>query len=159
MKIQLADKVKFLQKAALVHEGKVLIMKRSDQAVSRPGGWDLPGGNAEWPTLTELTANVHRAEIVREVIEETGWSFDENIFSDENLVHFSTYFEPARPNYAFICGWRVLVPTGFDPSTIKLSPEHKEYKWISVAELDTYDFIEPAGAFIKEIIRNALQRK
>ena len=159
MKIQLTDTVKFLQKAAIIHEGKVLILKRSDQSVSRPRAWDLPGGNAEWPKAASPMSNVHRTDIVREIMEETGWSIDPAVFTDENLVHFSTYFDPAQSQYAFICGWRVIAPTGFDPSTLKLSHEHTAHAWILLSELNKYDFIEPAGAFIKEIIRNALQRK
>lgn len=158
MRTQLTDQVKFLQKAAIIHNGKVLIMKRSELAASRPGGWDLPGGNAEWPTIDHPTSNVHRADIAREIREETGWVFDEQIFTDESLVHFTTYFDPAHTHYAFICGWRVIAPEGFDPDTLKLSSEHSSYKWISLSELDDFDFIEPAGAFIKTIIRNAFQR-
>lgn len=158
MNAQLTNNVKFLQKAALIHDGKVLILKRSDQSASRPRAWDLPGGNAEWPVLETPTSNVHRAEIAREIQEETGWSFDPAVFTDENLVHFTTYFDPNK-HYAFICGWRVIVPTDFDPATLKLSSEHQDHKWITLSELDEYDFIEPAGSFIKEIIRAALQRK
>lgn len=155
----LTENVKFLQKAAIAHEGKVLIMKRSEHSESRPGGWDLPGGNAEWPAHTQPTADVHREDIAREIKEETGWSFDPALFTDENLVHFMTYFEPAKSQYAFICGWRVMAPTEFDPQTLQLSNEHSDFKWILLSELDSYDFIEPAGAFIKTIIRNALQGK
>jgi 8-oxo-dGTP diphosphatase len=155
----LTDTVKFLQKAAIIHEGKVVIVKRSEHSASRPGGWDLPGGNAEWPTHKQPTADVHREDIAREIREETGWVFDGSIFTNENLVHFTTYFEPAKTQYAFICGWHVTAPPGFDPATIQLSDEHSDFKWISLSELDSYDFIEPAGAFIKTIIKNALQRK
>lgn len=155
----LTQTVKFLQKAAIIHEGKVLILKRSEQSQSRPGAWDLPGGNAEWPANTEPTADVHRADIAREILEETGWSFGPNLFTDENLVHFMTYFEPTKPQYAVICGWRVIAPDGFSPATIQISDEHSEYQWITLSELDSYDFMEPAGAFVKTIIRNAVQGK
>lgn len=156
--MQLTDTVKFLQKAALIHQGKVLILKRSDQSESRPRAWDLPGGNAEWPKLTEPASGVHRADITREILEETGWSIDPAVFTDENLVHFTTYFDPGKSHYAFICGWRVMTPAGFDPSTLKLSAEHTAHAWISLSELDKYDFIEPAGNFIKTIIQNAFQK-
>ena len=159
MNSQLTENVKFLQKAALIHEGKVLILKRSEDSDSRPGAWDLPGGNVEWPSATEPMANPHQAEVVREIQEETGLSFDLGLFTDEALVFFFTFIEPEIQRYSLICGWRVNLADDFDQGSIKLSDEHTEWAWISLDELEAYDFGEPVGTYIKNIIRRACQRK
>ncbi|MFH2118362.1 MAG: NUDIX domain-containing protein [Candidatus Paceibacterota bacterium] len=153
----LTNTVKFLQKAALINQGKVLIMKRPENAMSRPGAWDLPGGNAEWPTVDQSIIDIHQAEIAREIEEETGLAIDPTTFSDENLVHFTTYFEAELPRYAFITGWRVKLAGDFNPSSIKISDEHTELAWVDSTELDNYDFGEPVGTFVKIIIQNALK--
>ena len=159
MSNQLTDKVKFVQKVALIHEDKVLILKRSNDSQSRPGAWDLPGGNTEWPDLTQPTGNSHTADIVREVEEETGLKINHEKFNDQSLVLFYTFFEPDIQRYSFNCGWRVLLSNDFDPNSIVISNEHTDQVWISLTELDQYDFGEPIGTYIKTIIRNALQRK
>jgi 8-oxo-dGTP pyrophosphatase MutT (NUDIX family) len=159
MKTQLTDQVKFLQKAAIIHEGKVLILKRSDQSASRPRAWDLPGGNAEWPTTTEKVIHLHRAEVSREILEETGIQLDPQYFNNDALIYFLTFFEPDVQRYSIGCGWRIELSADFDPSSVKLSDEHTDQAWISLDQLDSYDFGEPVGTYIKEIIRRAYQRK
>ncbi|HEX9817477.1 MAG TPA: NUDIX domain-containing protein [Patescibacteria group bacterium] len=154
----LTDTVKFLQKAAIIHEGKVLILKRLKNAQYRPGAWDLPGGNAEWPTSGQNLTDQHAQEVAREIEEETGISVKPTNFTDENLVHFTTYFEANRPLYSLICGWRVEL-IDQDPNAIVLSDEHTEWAWISPTELDAYDFGEPVGTYVKTIIRNAFKKE
>jgi 8-oxo-dGTP pyrophosphatase MutT (NUDIX family) len=153
----LTDRVKFLQKAAIVHDGKALILQRSETAKYRPGAWDLPGGNAEWPTTDQSSANLHQLEIVRELQEETGFSFEPANFIDENLVHFTTYFEADIPRYAIICGWRVETDDNFNPSELTLSDEHTKLAWVGLNDLENYDFGEPVGTFVKTIIQKALK--
>jgi 8-oxo-dGTP pyrophosphatase MutT (NUDIX family) len=154
----LTDTVKFLQKAALIHEGKVLILKRLENAQYRPGAWDLPGGNAEWPTTEQNLTDQHVQEVAREIEEETGISVELTNFTDENLVHFTTYFEADRPLYSLICGWLVELPNQ-DPNAIVVSDEHSEFAWITPSELGAYDFGEPVGTYVKTIIRNAFKKE
>lgn len=156
--MQLTDTVKLIQKTALIHQGKVLLLKRPEQSISRPGAWDLPGGNAEWPTLTEPMENIHRLDAAREIREETALEIDAEMFTEENLVLFMTYFDPNPKHYAMICGWRVQLGDDFDPGSIVLSDEHTEFAWVSAEELDAYDFGEPVGTYIKTIIQNAFQK-
>ena len=154
----LTDQVKFLQKAAIIYNGKVLILKRSKKnAKYRPGKWDLPGGNVEWPETNQSQTNLHQMEIVRELQEEVGFSFEPGNFIDENLVHFTTYFEAEIPRYAIICGWRVKIDYEFDPSDLTLSDEHTEMAWVGLDELENYDFGEPVGTYVKTIIQKALK--
>lgn len=158
MNNQLTDNVKLLQKAALIHQGKVLLLKRSADSKTRPNAWDLPGGNSEWPTLTEPTENPHVADIVREIREETALEIDPGKFNDESLVMFMTFFEAETQRYSVICGWRVELPDDFDPAAVKISNEHTEQMWVTLDELDGLDFGEPMGAYVKKIIRNAFQK-
>lgn len=156
---QLTENVKFLHKVALLHNGKVLVLKRAANAKSRPSAWDLPGGNAEWPeTLTESKRNIHQDDIAREVIEETGFEVPASTFSLENLVHFFTYFDERKQVYSIVCGWVVSNLTDLDPDKVLLSDEHTEYRWIDQAELASLDFGEPVGTFVKTIIENSLNR-
>lgn len=156
---QLTQNVKFVQKAALVHEGRVLLVKRSMGAATRPGAWDLPGGNAEWPTITEPARDLHVQDIIREIMEETGVSISADQLPEENMVLFFTYFEPEKQLYSFGAGWHVALAADFDSGSIALSDEHTEYAWVSVEELDAYDFGEPVGTYVKTIAQRALQRR
>ncbi|MFZ5438166.1 MAG: NUDIX domain-containing protein [Patescibacteria group bacterium] len=156
---QLTENVKFLHKVALVHQGKVLVLKRAANAKSRPGAWDLPGGNAEWPAeLTTSKRNVHQEDIAREVIEETGFEVLPAVFSLENMVHFFSYFDERKQVYSIVCGWVVSNLTDLDPDKVLLSDEHTEYRWIELDELASLDFGEPVGRFVKTIIENSLDK-
>ncbi len=152
----LTDNSKLGQKAAIIHGGKVLILKRSMDANHRPGAWDLPGGNTEWPTTDQSAPNLHRQEIAREVEEEIGLKINPEMFMDQNLIHFMTYFDANEQMYAIICGWRIM-PENFDPQSITLSDEHTELAWITMTEVENYDFGEPVGTFVKHIIYRALK--
>jgi len=155
---QLTENVKFLHKVALLHNGKVLVLKRAADAKSRPGAWDLPGGNAEWPILTESKRNIHQADVAREVIEETGFEVVPETFALENMVHFFSYFDVRKQIYSIVCGWVVSNLTDLEPDQVLLSDEHVEYRWIDESELDSLDFGEPVGTFVKTIIEQALTR-
>lgn len=155
----LTQNVKFVQKVGLVHEGKVLLVKRSLDSATRPGAWDLPGGNAEWPEATETVRDVHVRDVIREVAEETSVTITTEQLPEENMVLFFTYFEPEKQLYSFGAGWYVALDASFDPGSIVLSNEHTEYAWVTLEELDAYDFAEPVGTYVKTIAQRALQRR
>ena len=155
---QLTQNVKLLHKTALIHEDKVLLLKRADSADSRPGCWDLPGGNSEWPAaLRTSTADIHAQDIAREIQEETGCVVAAETFANKPPVFFRSFFEPEKQLYSVICGWvatsdQVLA---FRPDQVILSPEHTASAWVTQAELDSYDFGGVKGAFIKASIVEA----
>lgn len=169
---RLTDNVKFLHKVVLIHEGEVLILKRSEKADSRPGKWDLPGGNAEWPgkEIKIPTADIHAFDVAREVLEETGVEISSDLFSNalneksNHLVHFFSFFEPEQQVYSIMCGWKLQFSgsdkerdlTDFNRDSITISPEHTEQLWIKPSELDNYDFGGVPGDFIKTIIKRAV---
>ncbi len=162
MKQQLTDRVKFLHKVAIIryNEGlkQALILRRNNDASSRPGAWDLPGGNAEWPELRQKSvANLHQADISREVKEESNLLVNKDIFDLQHLLYFSSYFETDRQVYTIICGWGLFF-TETDQAEIKISDEHQDLAWISQDQIDNYEFAGEKGQFIKEILHQTFNK-
>ncbi|NCN45370.1 MAG: hypothetical protein COU63_01450 [Candidatus Pacebacteria bacterium CG10_big_fil_rev_8_21_14_0_10_36_11] len=155
---QLTENVKFLHKVAIIHQDKVLVLKRPSTAASRPGSWDLPGGNVEWPAeMMESGRNLHQAEIAREVIEETGLEVLPEVFELENMVHFFSYYDERKAVYSIVCGWVVKNLTDLRPDQVLLSDEHTEYRWVTADEANSLNFGEPVGSFVKTIVQQAFK--
>lgn len=159
---QLTSRTKFLHKVAIVQNGKVLLLQRSTDAKSRPGCWDLPGGNSEWPTeVQEPTANLHQLDISREIMEETGLQVPSDYFQLASLVLFRSFFEPREQIYTIICGWQVHTESVSSlavmrPDDVVCSHEHQGYAWSDVSGLKNYDFGGTRGEFIVAIAVQAL---
>lgn len=149
---QLTENVKVLQKAVLVHDGRCLILKRSDNSKSRPGKWDLPGGNMEWPTSDKDSKNPHVEELLREIVEETGIIINEDAAES---CYVGTYYKADQDVFTVILGWKVHL--GQIPE-VKISSEHTEYAWMALAEGPNYDFgfAGEKGQFIRSMIDNSL---
>lgn len=124
--------IKFLQKAVIFHpdeKGKFLSLKRPQNAKSRPGAWDLPGGNVQF-------GEEHETALVREVQEESGLIMG-NIEPHIVLTNFDAQ---GGIYYLFIgySGWCS------DGAEVKLSSEHTEYKWVTkkqFMDLQSADFL------------------
>lgn len=129
IKHQLTANVKLLQKAVIRRVGKfgseVLILKRSAASKSRPACWDLPGGNSEWPKQNqESAANLHLADLKREIFEETALNVNLKDLSLDKLLHFSTYFDSDKQIFTIIAAWLIdYVDT--DQASITISSEHQ----------------------------------
>lgn len=151
---QLTPNVKILQKAVLVCNGKFLILQRSPDSKTRPAKWDLPGGNSEWPEVNHNTRSLHRADIIREIIEETGI-----VVSDKDLgeqVYFDTYFEAEKQLYSIITGWKVNLPT---QPEVEISDEHTGFAWITPEQFDQYDFgfAGESEGFIRKMVEGSFE--
>lgn len=160
---QLTDQVKLLQKIALIrridNQSQVLLLKRSQQSISRPGAWDLPGGNSEWPTTTTSAANLHLADVLREVREETGLVLPETVLDLSHLTHFSSYFDADKQVFTIIVGWCAVLANSTPESTNpQLSSEHEAYAWVALSDLESYDFGGVRGSFVVDMIRQAFTR-
>ncbi len=152
----LTSEVKLLQKAVVLHAGKLLILKRSADSTSRADMWDLPGGNTEWPTDTSADIrDPHRADIFREIFEETGISISET--TPLKSVYIGSYFAAATQIYTSIVGWQVALPDDSAPQDVLISDEHSDFAWITPAEFDAYDFgfAGNATGFIRKMVENA----
>ncbi len=156
---QLTQDVKLLHKVALVSKDKVLILKRSEKAKSRPGKWDLPGGNSEWPTeQTVNQVNLHQDDLVREVLEETGIALSIESFLINNLIYYATFFEADRQIYSINCGWVVMLDKHFEKTpSVLISNEHQDFIWITLSQLNEFDFGGPSRDYETAIIRKALE--
>lgn len=91
--------------------GRVLILKRSDNARIRPGKWDLPGGMVEH----EEDPNI---AVLREVLEETSLNIN-----TATIVHVSTELTPA---YILTFFYK----TKYHGDTTVISDEHSAFEWI-----------------------------
>ena len=159
---QLTDRVKFLHKVAITRAGgaarEVLLLQRSPQALSRPGAWDLPGGNSEWPAAEQTSGvDLHQIDIAREIKEETALAVSANLFTLDHLVYFSSYYDAGQQIYTIICGWH-LSWSDTDQRDIQISAEHQHLAWVKLDQLDNYDFAGDKGQFVKSIAQRALQR-
>lgn len=153
---QLTDHVKLLQKAVLIHHGEALLLKRSPASKSRPGKWDLAGGNSEWPEIEESVFGLYRQDIAREIHEETGLTADPKYFDLDQLIFFDTFFDFNKQIYSVICGWKYELPTDFERTQIKLSPEHSEVQWLKLGNLNAVDFGGEHGEFLKRMVEKSL---
>lgn len=154
LKHQLTDRVKLLQKVVLVHQGKVLLLKRSSSAKHRPGSWDLPGGNSEWPVNRKNSGfGLQKLDAIREVEEETGIKLATQDLQHKNLVYADTFFDNDKQVFSIILGWRVELPEYFSPNSVEISHEHTELAWVSFGAVEKYDFGGDVGQFVKDIIR------
>ena len=150
---QLTENVKLLHKIVIKSGDRILLLKRSQEAASRPGCWDLPGGNSEWPETTNSGFDLHAHDVVREIKEETSIDVDTDLINQSNLTYFSTYFDATKQIFTVICGWKIILN---DQPTVGLSNEHTEYIWADPVHLDSFDFGGNKGEFVKEIIRKGL---
>lgn len=161
-KHQLTVNVKLLQKAALIRrqagQAQVLLLRRSSDALSRPDCWDLPGGNSEWPVSEQPSAaDLHLADIVREIAEETGLQVAPTALRLDRLTYFSTFFDADKQIYTVIAGWLVdFADTNQAP--VQISAEHQDFAWVAAAELNTYDFGGDKGVFVVEMIQQAFAK-
>ncbi len=94
-------------------EGHVLVLERA-----RSKTWSLPGGRLEKGEALDKA-------LIREIKEETDLDvvkikpFATNILTDPYQTKYCVYFETKVMN----------------PSIIKISPEHTQYKWISLEDI------------------------
>ncbi len=155
MKHQLTRKTKLLQKALLMADGKVLVLKRASNSFSRPNKWDLPGGNSEWPSGVSDLKNPHELDLLREIEEETGLKVSEFWSDRHQPLYFSTYFESKRQVFSVIVIWQVNLPSAL-MSQVRLSQEHSEFRWVDLDrvldELD-FGFAGTSGGFIYEAVK------
>ncbi|MFZ1721839.1 MAG: NUDIX domain-containing protein [Microgenomates group bacterium] len=150
----LTDQVKLLQKVAIVHNGRVLLLKRSADSKSRPEKWDLPGGNSEWPKTTESGDGQFAQDAVREVQEETTIVLNPDLFTESALMYLNTYFDAPRQIYSIIFGWCVSINSQNQPQVV-ISDEHSEHVWVTLDEIEKYDF-DATGEFVLLTARRGL---
>ncbi|NTU73149.1 NUDIX domain-containing protein [Candidatus Roizmanbacteria bacterium] len=133
------DDIKFLQKAIIFHPAKrevFLTLKRSLTDVSRPGCWDLPGGNLSF-------GERHDEALIREIREETGLEA-----SSFKPLTVSTNFDVQTKIYYLYIGYSCKALT----EHLTLSSEHIAYQWVTLSQflsLETADFLQETAKLIQ----------
>ena len=155
---RLTDNVKLLQKAVVMHQGKMLLLRRSEQSVTRALAWDLPGGNSEWPIETEgIIRDIHLGDLSREIKEET--DIDTSAFAEEpTIAHFEVVFEAEKQMYTIIAGWKINLKSTFTKESVQLSDEHDQLAWVNPQQYSEFDFgfAGTEHGFVRRIIERAL---
>jgi len=107
-------------KALIIHNRKMLIIKRSNYANSGIGEWDIPGGGLDFDET--ILDGLHR-----EIMEETGL-----IVYVDRLLYAVTAIMPTKSNDGAV-GLVYICHT--DSDTVTLSHEHTEYLWATKIQL------------------------
>lgn len=133
MKAEVAPEYILITKLVVVDDaGRILTMRRSEDAPRRPWTWDFPGGIVEYGEQP-LKA------VVREAQEESGLNFAE---SDIKILSVVTH--PRGDEY----GALVFYSARHTREDIRLSYEHDSYKWVTSEE---FQDLETPDVF-KEIV-------
>ncbi len=123
-------------KTVVMHDGKVLVLKRQRTDEISPGEWDLPGGRLE-------QAEDPTAGAVREGAEEAGL-----LITDIEPLH--VLVQGAGEELM------IIFHTTVEHNAVTLSGEHNDYRWISpteFAELETPQKYKDAVAKLQVSIK------
>ncbi|MEX2210526.1 MAG: NUDIX domain-containing protein [Gaiellaceae bacterium] len=103
-------------------DGRVLVIRRPDDARTDAGLWDLPGGKMDHGETLEQV-------VVREVREETGLEVQVG-----GVVHVSYFeFDP----FWVTC---VTLACDADGDGVRLSGEHVDFAWLAPEEVGERDY-------------------
>lgn len=123
-------------------EGKVLVVKRSDNDDFLPGLWELPGGGTEIGEHPPIG-------LVREFKEETSLKIEVN-----KPLYVADYFMEKdtekihRVEIFFLCTMSNL------DKKVVLSHEHSDYKWLSQDELKNFTMTDYMQQALKVCFEN-----
>lgn len=122
---------------AVIRNGKILIVKRSDDDDAFPGLWEFPSGKKEPMEWVEDS-------VVREVREETGLKV-----KVINII-FTFNFTMEKPDKVVDATQLVFLVEAEEDSEVNLSEEHSEFKWIGPDEVDNYNISNETKTAIKK---------
>jgi 8-oxo-dGTP diphosphatase len=126
--------------AALVREGRVLLVHRSPQRRAYPGVWDLPGGHIE-------TGETELAALTRELREELGVQIATGSATHLCRLDAGSGGDSVRLSAWLVGEWQGT-PTNVAPD------EHDEIRWFRPEEFPLLAH-ERLGTALAEAIRGA----
>ncbi len=129
--------------SVILHQGKVLLVKRAPNCKVAPGVWNVPAGKVN---MLEITPDA----VVRETFEETGLRVAVRRFLCECAFEGKVGSEPVYRNmFTYL-----TVLEGTDP-VVKLNNEHTDYVWVTKEDLQSeqYSSLLPR---LKTLIEGAL---
>lgn len=132
------------QKALITHGDKLLILKNSHDFGSNDQEWDLPGGLLE-------TEETMVSGLKREVYEETRLKIKiKEILAVWDYQHDRFFFRNGTCKIARVIFLAYAAST--KGTTVKLSEEHQEYRWVKPSELPNIRFSHSALPAIKRYL-------
>lgn len=126
----------------LEHDGKILLLKRSDQVGTYRGLWAGIAGYVE-----ELEAPYDTA--IKEIREEAGITVDAlELVRKGEPIEFSDTYEGRRYNW-------VVYPFLFHVQSkelVRIDWEHEEYRWVHPSEVKKLDTIPGLDEVVKQLL-------
>jgi ADP-ribose pyrophosphatase YjhB (NUDIX family) len=119
----------------IAEDGRVLVLRRAPRTVYRPGHWDLPGGHLA------VNESIEQC-LLREVAEETGLNVE-----IERMIGLNK--APAGPWVQALYACR----TNRGRGDLRLSPEHDDARWTTVAEIRELHNLIP---YLDAVLRHGL---
>ena len=107
-----------ISKAIFEKNGRYLLLQRASHSQSYPDLWDFPGGKHE-------PGETSQQSVIREVKEET--SFDIEPGEEIKLAAYKDDKHDLLFHY--------FIPSSVS-GELKLSPDHSDYKWVEIKELN-----------------------
>ena len=120
-------------KAIIVKNGKILILKRTKEEDYFKEMWDIPGGRINFGEMPEKA-------LKREVKEETGLEIE--VVKPVRVWSFFKNKEKTQ-----VVGITMLCK--YKSGEVKLSEEHRKFKWINPKEIESYNVHEGIKKDIK----------
>jgi mutator protein MutT len=138
---RLNEEKKELKKNALAvivnNDNKILLLKRANEPKSwMPEKWALVGGGVEKGETPEQAVN-------REIKEET------NLDIDKFVKSFNIQRNPDSIEQIFACRYNG------DPTDIQLNPEHTNYGWFDMAEMNYLDIVPNLINYINLVFKQS----
>lgn len=132
----------FAAKSFIVNENKLLIIKRSDDNVQKPGIWEIPGGRLN-PNEDQIVG------LKREIKEETNLDID--VIKPLTIRKFTREDNQKIELTNFLC----KLPDALN-NKLKLSKEHTDYEWVELNKVKDRitDFFHKEVDLIKQHYRN-----
>lgn len=126
----------------LEHDGRILLLKRSDQVGTYRGLWAGIAGYVE-----ELEAPYDTA--IKEIREEAGITVDAlELVRKGEPIEFSDTYEGRRYNW-------VVYPFLFHVQSkelVRIDWEHEEYRWVHPSEVKKLDTIPGLDEVVKQLL-------
>jgi ADP-ribose pyrophosphatase YjhB (NUDIX family) len=128
----------------LMHEDKILLTKRSTEAVFAPGVWNVPAGKVKFNEIPAEAA-------IREVKEETNMDLE-----GLKEIHVRTFEGQtvSEPIFRLIYTYVVNV-SDQQLKNFQLNEEHSESRWVTREELHSKDFDSLLPAFRSILLEKA----
>jgi 8-oxo-dGTP diphosphatase len=108
-------------KAFIVDKNNLLIIKRSNYSIQKPGIWEIPGGRLDSKDENQIFG------LKREVKEET--NLDIEVIKPINIREFTRADNQNIRLTIFLCKTKSI--------EVKLSKEHTDYEWINIKKAKT----------------------